>query len=168
MLKCQLSDKHLTSFFNEILCWKYFLSKAFKILIFELKTIWLSNSLKKLGKPVSLCRFYLWLPKHYKSNFVGYQCSPAPGKRTIFWKHVSKKSNIAWHFKSLSSWSRTAKLNPCSTYHNCIIIAKLPLGLIFLITKIRIITILYLTVVKIKWINTDGGVYAWGVINTQK
>ena len=156
MLKCQLSDKHLTSFFNEILCWKYFLSKAFKILIFELKTIWLSNPLKKFGKPVSLCRFYLWLPNIIKVTLMVTSVVLLQVKEPYFENICKQEKQYSMTFKSLSSEAELPGLNPsCSTYHNCIIIAKLPLGLIFLINKIRIITILYLTVVKIKWINTD-------------
>ena len=159
MLKCHLSDvKHLTSFLNEILCWKYFLSKAFKILIFELKTIWLSNSLEKLGKPVSLRKFCLWLSNIIiKVTLMVTSVVLLQVKETYFENIGKQEKQHSMAFKSLSSEAGLPRLNPsCVTYHNCIIIAKLALGLIFLINKIKmIIIILYLTVVKIKWINTD-------------
>ena len=128
--------KHLTSLFYQVLCWKYFLSKALRVLVFELKTHLAMNfSVRKLGKPVSLCKFYLYLPKIIiKVTFIIVSVVLSQVKEMYFENVCEQEKQRSMAFKSLSSGARMPDLNPaCAAYSNCVIMTKLPLCLTFFI-----------------------------------
>lgn len=93
-------------------------------------------SVRKLGKPVSLCKFYLYLPKIIiKVTFIIVSVVLSQVKEMYFENHIyeqEKQHSVA--FKSLSSGARLPDVNPaCAAYSNCVIMTELPLCLTFFI-----------------------------------
>lgn len=91
-------------------------------------------SVRKLGKPVSLCKFYLYLPKIIvKVTFIIVSVVLSQVKEMYFENHIyeqEKQHSVA--FKSLSSGARLPGVNPaCAAYS--VIKTELPLRLTFFI-----------------------------------